>query len=142
MTYYLTFVTLTSVTWPWALRPDAPLLNTNISCKFRENRMMGKGQKGCDGQTAGRPAGRTDGQDSSYICQVADKNYTRDIVNNKYWLPKTLIICNQRLEMNVQLLNYCDIYDLMFYLKCQTTVSDDFLFLFWQNHCSKALCEM
>ena len=60
MTYYLTFVTLTLVTWPWALRPDAPLLNTNIPCKFRENRMMGKGRKGCDGQTDGRLDGRLD----------------------------------------------------------------------------------
>ena len=43
--------------------------------------------------------------------------------------------------MNVQLLNYCDIYDLMFYLKCQTTVSDDFLFCFDKiivlKHCAK-----
>ena len=70
LTIRLTPVTLTLVGRPGPYCPDARLLNTNISCKFRENRMMGKGQKGCHEQTPGR----TPGQDSSYIYQVADKN--------------------------------------------------------------------
>ena len=52
LTIRLTPVTLTLVGRPRPYCPDARLLNTNISCEFRGNRMMGKGQKGCHGRTS------------------------------------------------------------------------------------------
>ena len=55
LTIRLTPVTLTLVGRPRPYCPDARLLNTNISCEFRGNQMMGKGQKGCYRQTDGRP---------------------------------------------------------------------------------------
>ena len=52
LTIRLTPVTLTLVRGPRPYCPEARLLNTNISCKFRENRMMGQGRKGCHGRTS------------------------------------------------------------------------------------------
>ena len=47
--------------------------------------MMGKGRKGCHGQTAERPDGQTDGKDSSYICQVADKKSVNPHLSLSYF---------------------------------------------------------
>ena len=55
LTIRLTPVTLTLFGRSRSYYPDAPISYANIFCKFREDRTMGKGQKGCDGQTAGRP---------------------------------------------------------------------------------------
>ena len=54
LTICLTPVTLTLFGRSRSYYPDAPISYANIFCKFREDRTMGKGQKGCDGQTAGR----------------------------------------------------------------------------------------
>ena len=51
LTIRLTPVTLTLFGRSRSYYPDAPISYANISMKFREDRTMGKGHKGCDGQT-------------------------------------------------------------------------------------------
>ena len=49
LTIRLTPVTLTLFGRSRSYYQDAPISYANIFCKFREDRTMGKGQKGCDG---------------------------------------------------------------------------------------------
>ena len=55
----LTPVTLTLVGRPRPYCPEVTFININISWMFRENQIMARGSKGCDGQTDRRTSKNT-----------------------------------------------------------------------------------
>ena len=86
LTIRLTPVTLTLFGRSRSYYPDAPISYANISMKFHEDWMMGKGQKGCDGRPDGRTAGRTDKTvPISAKWQIKKKNSLPNLLKGKLY---------------------------------------------------------